>query len=754
MQEAVDDRMVQFGLVRFEMGSDHLRRQKIIFVHVNGVNCPAVARGRANEYMADAKAILDAGAEPLHASVEIKEKADVTTENIISRVSKFFIADDAAQYTVKWLMESYEQFILESYYKKETSACNKENTDRKVRFPGHNSAPLFTSGRDALKSVAGPSGPWNWVFVLGHPENLPLVSGGAGSVDEMRDCMKQHDEEVMFGLLRMAFGVGRLRRIKHIFVQAIGEGVSAFQRGKLGANRPKMEKALNRFAMTSVAVEITDPADFTVQDLIERVRQAAIIDDNLLDPDDASKNIFSVEHFRMALREEMGAQGLEVEREPWKSKGGFGDQTADEIARLVRLPDGDFNWALFSLNMSANKAQRPAAQNFRQFRPTGPTAPCAPHGGYAAASVRAKSSMLPASPAPCAVVMNVEPTPSDPGVKLEHRSRVLSEVLASSGPCESVTGSGVGGSLDSPAVGEPDVLLLCKVVVVCAATGKEELARFYWDMRFEPDRYVSILNSNFQGSIGREIERIPNGAELVHQLLSSFHAEQIQQASTHSGQEQRPQPLRARVHTVASPSSSHPASPQPLRARVHTMASPSSSHPVGDTLSFGLRPRALTGASAVKVVNSGSAGPCWGIPLANAQHPVRRLSPKPGIAQPAHLSRLRLAGALLKQTPGFLQRWQLRHFEIGSGKLRWWNTVKEKNDGGAPKNDLDLQGLSIQQASATSFKLQTSSSTKAGKVYTFDAGVQAWVKDDLSHSLARWVQALQQEATTSAVLGQ
>ena len=38
--------------------------------------------------------------------------------------------------------------------------------------------------------------------------NLNLVAGGLGSVEEMRQCIEQNEEVVMFGLLRIAFGAG------------------------------------------------------------------------------------------------------------------------------------------------------------------------------------------------------------------------------------------------------------------------------------------------------------------------------------------------------------------------------------------------------------------------------------------------------------------------------------------------------------------------------------------------------------------
>ncbi len=55
----------------------------------------------------------------------------------------------------------------------------------------------FSIGRDALKAVAEPLGPWNWAFFTGGTE-LTVVAGGIGSVEEMRTCYEEHPEDAWY----------------------------------------------------------------------------------------------------------------------------------------------------------------------------------------------------------------------------------------------------------------------------------------------------------------------------------------------------------------------------------------------------------------------------------------------------------------------------------------------------------------------------------------------------------------------------
>merc|ERR1712130_914224 len=82
----------------------------------------------------------------------------------------------------------------------------------------------------------------------------------------------------------------------------------------------------------------------------------AIIDDENLEGDNVRKSIFSVEHYREALREEMGSHGYEIKVQPPQAKTKFGDKSVVELLKLVRTPDSELNWCLFTVNEKGDMA--------------------------------------------------------------------------------------------------------------------------------------------------------------------------------------------------------------------------------------------------------------------------------------------------------------------------------------------------------------------------------------------------------------
>lgn len=61
-------------------------------------------------------------------------------------------------------------------------------------------------------------------------------------------------QDVLFGLLRLGFGEGRLRRTKYVFIHAIGDRVPAVTRGRLSAQRPQMEEIMGNSVFGQVSV--------------------------------------------------------------------------------------------------------------------------------------------------------------------------------------------------------------------------------------------------------------------------------------------------------------------------------------------------------------------------------------------------------------------------------------------------------------------------------------------------------------------
>lgn len=373
LQEHVDASSVQWALLQFCVGEGTLKRQRLLFLHVNGQDCPPIARGRANELTASVQQILREGtgqAEAFHASVEVKGPEEVTVERLLERVLPFFVVDHQ-EYSVQWLQSHYDRQLEEA--QSPAAAPDTAPPEASVRrsTAGESSAKRgtvfemgttsFDSGRDALKAVAESLGAWNWVFFRATGdvvavEDLSVVAGGIGSVEEMQSCYEEHPQDVLFGLLRMGFGQGRLRRTKYVFIHAIGDKVPAVTRGKKSAQRPKMEELMGSYASISVTMELLTTSDLTLKSVVDRVRRAVVVDDDVLDRDKATPSVFSMEAFQQALQEEKKSRmeeiraqrKLRMEQSEATSREGsaYSDRSVTSMVSLLRSDREALNWLL------------------------------------------------------------------------------------------------------------------------------------------------------------------------------------------------------------------------------------------------------------------------------------------------------------------------------------------------------------------------------------------------------------------------
>eukprot|EP00746_Dinoflagellata_sp_MGD_P077417 gnl/MRDRNA2_/MRDRNA2_31064_c0_seq1.p1 gnl/MRDRNA2_/MRDRNA2_31064_c0~~gnl/MRDRNA2_/MRDRNA2_31064_c0_seq1.p1 ORF type:complete len:536 (+),score=108.36 gnl/MRDRNA2_/MRDRNA2_31064_c0_seq1:510-2117(+) len=313
------------------------------------------------------------------------------------------------------MVQEYERGIAQGALTQSAAGHDASGKASGTGSGGGKSEMLFTSGRDALRAVADDLGPWNWILVGPDSNALPIVAGGALSVDEMRESLEMHADNVLFGLVRLSFGVGRLQRTKHVFVHASGVNVSAVMRGRLGGERPKMEQAMKSFVGAFLSMEVTQPEDFTLEEVIGRVRRAAAIDDDILDPDNANKSIYSVEAFRAALEAER--ESSITGHDPTvakRSRLNGTDLSIEDVVRLVRAPESTLNWALFGLEKAPLShvkgsalvaSPRPSAV-VASPRPSVVTA--SPRPSLAAASPR--PSLITASPRPSVVAASPRPS--------------------------------------------------------------------------------------------------------------------------------------------------------------------------------------------------------------------------------------------------------------------------------------------------------------------------------------------------------
>jgi len=188
----------------------------------------------------------------------------------------------------------------------------------------------------------------------------------------------------------------------------------------------------------------------------------------------------------------------------------------------------------------------------------------------------------------------------------------------------------------------------------------------------------------------------------------------------------------ARKSRIAGEDPGTGASPAPALATGPSAASPAAS------------PRQATAASRQAHLAT---------PPAEARASSR--SPSPGWARPeaaaGAAAKARLAGALLKLSPTFLVGWQLRWFEVGGERMKYWASPAEASAGQIPKGEVLLQGLKVQTQGAMKFDVTTASS--GDRTFSLDADVaqalsgSGWTLGPAAPpSMQDWIKALEQEA--------
>lgn len=340
------DSSVQWAFLKFEVGSGAFRRQKLLFLHINPWACPAVKRGRANQhtdwvrsFICDPETTLKGGPKSC-LSLAVSSKADITAKELLSKVQNVYVQDDLGEGgNVQWVSECSRKQVTRG-----SLAAASPVKEQVVECSASSSSHLFTDGRQALKAVGEPCGAWNWVLLKSDPAKLELIAGGGGGADEMREFAATRTKEVLTGLLRLSFGEGRLRRCKHVLAVVVGEQVGAVARGRASLVRAQMEKDLAQFVLVSCVVEVFKAEDLSMEILLAKVRQAAHIDDEVLDGDTATVRKFSSACSRTASRGAPPvAKGLKHD-----IRTRFKDMHVRDAVKLMHV-DTFLSWGLFGL---------------------------------------------------------------------------------------------------------------------------------------------------------------------------------------------------------------------------------------------------------------------------------------------------------------------------------------------------------------------------------------------------------------------
>jgi len=350
LRDNLDDNAVQWALFRLDLGSGAFRRQKTLFLHMNGEGCPPVLRGRVNELTGEAQRLLCGGCdEHFHASLEVTRKSEVNEEHVVDRVQRYFIVDDLGEHSAEWFKTRVGVGPARYSTSKTGRPSVKAPLRRAISLPEHSSTSPYKTGREALRAVAEGIGIWNWLLVGPDPLELPLASGGPGSVDEMREYLRVNEEQVLYGVIRLGFGAGRLKRVKHVFVHAIGAKVPAIKRGRHNAARAGVEQAMAQRVTLTTSIQLTRVEELTLETLVEKVTQVSVVDQDVLDSDPGTRQTFSVESAREALREEREVAKTKAVQSCNKRllSSGAG-LSVEEALRLIHAPLGSLMWTIFA----------------------------------------------------------------------------------------------------------------------------------------------------------------------------------------------------------------------------------------------------------------------------------------------------------------------------------------------------------------------------------------------------------------------
>jgi len=258
---ALDDSMVCWGLLRFQVGSGTYARNKMVIIHFNGEDTPAVLRGRLNARTKEATSILG----DAHASVEVKRKDEVSVEWLCERVLPFITSDDG-DYSVSKLKAEYEKQIRENEKQQKRASVSaraltaKENPKCKLQ------------AKDALRAVGKASGAFNWALL--EPVMLDLHNAGYGGISEMKEWL--HEDKVLFGILRFTFGQAI---VKHVFVHWVGPKVSTVKRGQFNSKRGAAEAQVRAScAGLTFSKEVHELEDLNLEELIQELKRLSIVD--------------------------------------------------------------------------------------------------------------------------------------------------------------------------------------------------------------------------------------------------------------------------------------------------------------------------------------------------------------------------------------------------------------------------------------------------------------------------------------------
>eukprot|EP01006_Ploeotia_vitrea_P023649 TRINITY_DN561_c0_g1_i1.p1 TRINITY_DN561_c0_g1~~TRINITY_DN561_c0_g1_i1.p1 ORF type:complete len:396 (+),score=94.09 TRINITY_DN561_c0_g1_i1:31-1188(+) len=365
MAGVIDPSTVQFGLVRFSFGSGTFKRDKFIFLHCNGEKCSVVRRGKLNSQRGSVEEALGA----THASIEVANADNCNVDYFFDKLNKYFVSDNMSS-SIGDLKEQYAKMIEEAKKAAEELERQKQalKDAKKKKGADGEAAPAEKKKRktaadmdmDApaakvMEAIRDPKGPFNWALFEPNPKELKLVNAGSLSIMEMIDHVPE--DQVVYGLLRLAFGTGTFRRTKWVFVHWIGPNTPPVKKGKASSVVGEMQEKL----IHTVSVQLNDKSDLEPANFIATLKPKLVVDDlggkSKKKDEEGQDEAFGLDQFLEALKEEQeetaeffgdeGGDDADKKEEEPEEEGEKPEFDFDETVGLLRKGDETTNWAVF-----------------------------------------------------------------------------------------------------------------------------------------------------------------------------------------------------------------------------------------------------------------------------------------------------------------------------------------------------------------------------------------------------------------------
>ena len=172
-------------------------------------SCPGLKRARTNARKGDIKKSLG----EVHAELSFSDPNEAGFDAIMEQLAKVFAGVDSGSgegASVSKLKEDYEEMLR----KGGVLPVKVAKTVALTRKTAAELGGAFNAS-DVLAAVREPMGHFNWsLFRPTADSSFDLVNAGSLSVPELAKWLR--DDEVLCGVLRLGFGMGRFRRVKWV----------------------------------------------------------------------------------------------------------------------------------------------------------------------------------------------------------------------------------------------------------------------------------------------------------------------------------------------------------------------------------------------------------------------------------------------------------------------------------------------------------------------------------------------------------